>query len=162
VAVRQIIILCCLLLSGLLSCPDAEGCFGPKLFVGVSDSPEEEVLYALVTLYIKEKTGVESTRVEIAPDQKPLGLIAGEQVDLAFVATEQPLRSIVFRLEGMPALAAGGRPLDDLQFTTVLPAVKKLNSLLSRADVEGLLLRVKAGESAMAAARHFLMQRRWI
>ena len=161
-AVRQITLLLGLLLSGLLFGSTAGGCFGPKLFVGASGSPEQDLLYALVTLYIQEKTGVESTRVEIAPDQDPLGLIAGEQVDLAFVATEQSLPAIVFRLEGLPVLATGGRPREDLQFTTVLPAVKKLNGLLIRADVEGLLLRVKAGESAMAAARDFLMQRRWI
>ena len=34
----------------------ALACFGPKLFVAAGQSPEEETLFALVTLYVEEKT----------------------------------------------------------------------------------------------------------
>ena len=63
-----------LLLVLLVSAP-ARACFGPKLFVGAGPEIQEEALFALLTLYIQEKTGVVSTRVEIAKNQRPLDLI---------------------------------------------------------------------------------------
>jgi len=59
-------------------------------------------------------------------------------------------------------LVAGSRPVNDLQFTTVLPAVAKLNRLLTSADVELLVRQVEVGKSAMSVARKFLMGNRWI
>ena len=61
-----------------------------------------------------------------------------------------------------PALVSGQRPLEELQFTTVAPAVRKLSGLLTKDDVTSLVKQVEAGESAMAAVRCLLMERRWI
>jgi hypothetical protein len=87
--------------------------------------------------------------------------LAGDKVDLVFT-TSDSLDHPVFELAGMPLLAAGQRPLRDLQFTTVLPAIGKLNNLLKQDDVEGLVNRIESGESPMSAARNFLMKLRWI
>ena len=144
-----------------LLCSPVQACFGPKLFVGVGTGPQDEALFALITLYVQEKTGVESTRVDIEKEQDPLALLAGNKVDLVFVHSDS-LDNTAFQIAGLPLLSTGKRPLEDLQFTTVLPAIRKLNRLLQREDVVLLISRVEAGDSAMSAARKFLMERRWI
>jgi hypothetical protein len=156
-----ILVVCSVLLAVLISLP-AQACFGPKLFVGVGQNGQNEVLYALVTLYVVEKTGVESTRVDVAEGQNPLQLLTAEKADLVFALTTGTPDNAVLQIEGLPLLMTGRRPLEELQFTTVLPAIRKLNRLLEAEDIKYLTSRVVAGESAMAAARKFLMERRWI
>jgi hypothetical protein len=144
-----------------LVCAPAQACFGPKLFVGVGQGVQDQALFALITLYVQEKTGVESSRVDIEAGQEPGALLAGNKVDLAFAHSDS-LDNTVFHIAGLPQLATGRRPLEELQFTTVLPAISKLNRLLKREDVDLLVKRIEAGDSAMSAARKFLMERRWI
>lgn len=157
-AVRALI----LLLGFALAAPGASACFGPKLYVGIGGGVEAEVLYALTTLYIKEKTGVESLRVDLAAEVDPLRELAENRLDLAVVESvgEAPDRALAY--PGYPALVSGVRPREDLQFTTVLPALAKLGRLLQTQDLQDLVRDVRAGESAMAAARRLLMERRWI
>jgi len=151
---------CALLLT--LTVAQAQACFGPKLFVARGQNPVEETLYALVTLYVEEKTGVESTLTIVDEGQNPIALLTGEKVDMVFAAAEGTGDDVVFQLGTLPVLVTGKRPIDDLQFTTVLPAVKKLEGLLTVDDVMSLVKKVEAGESAMAVARKFFMERRWI
>ena len=160
-AVRALNVIALSLLLVIIMLAPAQACFGPKLFVGAGPSVQDEVLFALVTLYVQEKTGVESTRMEIEAGQDPLSLISAEKADLVFVSSGS-LENTVLQIADMPLLVTGPRPLEELQFTTVLPAIKKLNRLLKKADVELLVSRVEAGESAMATARKFLMELRWI
>ena len=159
--VRTLNIVASLLLLVALTCAPVQACFGPKLFVGAGQSVQDEALFALVTLYVQEKTGVESTRVDIEAGQDPLALLSGAKADLVFVHSDSQ-DNVVFHLADMPVLVAGNRPLEDLQFTTVLPAIKKLNLLLKQADVKLIVERIKSGDSAMAAARKFFMELRWI
>ena len=159
-AVRTLNVIVLTLLLVMMFAP-VQACFGPKLFVGAGQSVQDEALFALVTLYVQEKTGVESTRIEIEAGQDPLSLITAEKADLVFVASDS-LDNTVLQIAGMPLLVTGPRPLEELQFTTVLPAIKKLNRLLKKADVELLVSQIEAGESAMATARKFLMELRWI
>lgn len=156
--VRSLIALvACLLLGGT-----ASACFGPKLYVGVSADVETEVLYALVTLYVKEKTGVESLRVDLTPDLDPLRELAENRLDLALSKTGETHPDRILSVPGYPILIAGERPLQDLQFTTVVPAIRKLEKLLSAQDVAALVHAVRSGTSSMAAVRTLLMERRWI
>ncbi len=148
------------LLVALFTAP-VQACFGPKLFVAAGKSVQDEALFALVTLYVQEKTGVESTRLEIEKGQAPLTLLDEEKADLIFVLSDT-FDNTVFQIAGMPLLVTGKRPLEDLQFTTVLPAIRKLNRLLKKEDVEEVINRIEAGDSAMAVARKFLMELRWI
>lgn len=159
--VRTINIVVATLLLVALTCLPVQACFGPKLFVGVGQGVQEQALFALVTLYVQEKTGVESTPVDIDTGQDPLALLSGEKADLVFVLSENH-DAAIFKIDGLPLVVAGKRPLEELQFTTVLPAIKKLNRLLTQADVDRLISRMEAGDSAMAAARKFLMELRWI
>lgn len=161
-ALRQITFLVGLVLLAVMVSTSVQACFGPKLFVGVGSTAQQELLYALVTLYVQEKTGVESTRVDVGEGQQPLDLLSAEKVDLVFVPVKESVVEAVFQLSGLPSLATGPRPVNDLQFTTVLPAVAKLNRLLTNADVELLVSQVEAGKSAMSVARKFLMENRWI
>ena len=161
-ALRQITFLVGIVLLAVLVSPPAQACFGPKLFVGAGSTTQQELLYALVSLYVQEKTGVESTRVEVGVSQNPLDLLSSEKVDLVFVPVNESTNKAVFQLSDLPPLLAGPRPVNDLQFTTVLPAVAKLNRLLTSADVELLVSQVEAGKSAMSVARKFLMENRWI
>jgi len=161
-ALRQITFLVGIVLLAVLVSPPAQACFGPKLFVGAGSTTQQELLYALVSLYVQEKTGVESTRVEVGVSQNPLDLLSAEKVDLVFVPVNESTNKAVFQLSDLPPLLAGPRPVNDLQFTTVLPAVAKLNRLLTSADVELLVSQVEAGKSAMSIVRKFLMGNRWI
>jgi hypothetical protein len=146
-----------------LSAAPALACFGPKLYFAVADEPRQEVLFALVSLYVHEKTGVDSVAVAMAPEEGG-AMLAAERVDLAFTppGVKTPAGGFVFTIGSWPRLVSGKRPLEQLQFTTVLPAIRKLNGLLSPADVEALLADVRDGDSAIAAARRLLMARRWI
>ena len=151
------------LLYVLLLClaSNALACFGPKLFVAAGESPEEETLFALVTLYVEEKTGVESNRVVVERND-PLALIREDKADLVFAVLDQNGDDTVFVLDGLPALVTGKRPVEDLQFTTVLPAIKKLQRVITRDEVTDLIEQVRDGGSAMAVVRKFFMERRLI
>lgn len=158
--IRTLIILAAALLLVLPSAP-VQACFGPKLFVAAAADVQSEALFALVTLYVQEKTGVESSRVEIEAGQDPVALLSGNKADLVFVPSGQ-LDDTVFEIPGLPLLVTGERPREDLQFTTVLPAINKLNRLLKQADVELVIGQIEAGNSALSAARKFLMDLRLI
>jgi hypothetical protein len=159
--VRTLNIVVAALFLFVLTCAQVQACFGPKLFVAAGKAVQDEALFALVTLYVQEKTGVESTRVVIETEQNPLALLSGEKADLVFVWSESP-ENTVLKIARMPHLVTGKRPLEDLQFTTVIPAIKKLNRLLKQADVELIVDRIEAGDSPMSVARKFLMELRWI
>ncbi len=161
-ALRQIKVLFGIVLLAVLISSPLQACFGPKLFVGAGSTVQQEVLYALVTLYVQEKTGVESNRVEVGVSPGPLELLSEEKVDLVFVSVNESASDPVFQVAALPLLLSGPRPVHDLQFTTVLPAIAKLNRLLSSADVELLIEHVEAGQSALSVARKFLMKNRWI
>ena len=108
------------LLVVLVSSP-IQACFGPKLFVGAGSTPQQELLYALVTLYVQEKTGVESTRVDVGVSQNPLDLLSADKVDLVFVPLNMSVNETVFQLSDLPPLVAGSRPVNDLPFNTSCP-----------------------------------------
>ena len=142
--------------------PPAAACFGPKLYVGTGPDPRQELLFALVSLYVAEKTGVESEKVSLAAGELPAAALAGERVDLVFADGTLPQGTTLLVVSGYPLLVSGTRPLTDLQFTTVVPALRKLQTLLTPADLAALEARVAGGEKPLAAARHLLMERRWL
>lgn len=160
--IRTITSVAAVFLLTLLTPSLAQACFGPKLFVGAGQGERNDVLYALVTLYIQEKTGVESTRVEIDAGRNPLELISADKADLVFVSSGQAIENTVFSLGDLPVMVTGKRPLEELQFTTVLPAIRKLNRLLKHEDVTTLVRLAESGASAMAVVRKFFMEHRWI
>ena len=161
-AVRALRIVCATLLAIGLAAGTAVACFGPKLFVGTGGEPRQELLYALVTLYVQEKTGVESERVLLAPGETPAQALAAERVDLVFAAAPPGGTEPVLAIAGYPVLVSGPRPLNDLQFTTVLPALRKLAALLTTRDLQELESRIATGEKPLAAARRLCMERRWL
>lgn len=139
----------------------AAACFGPKLYLGAGTSVEEEVLVALVSLYVKEKTGTETVLVFL-DGRPPKGELQEERLDLALLPAGQSFASVLLAVEGWPQLAAGRRPLQELQFSTVAPALKKLSRLLRFEHLQGLRQQVEAGETAAASARRFLAAQGWI
>lgn len=140
-----------LFLLFLLGTAPAWACFGPKLYIGVEPGLAGDLNFALVSLYIKEKTGVEAVRVDMAAKDAVAAVAAAAQVDLATA----PATSAggLFPLPDGTILLAGKRVRDDLQFTTVLPALTKLQRVLMQADGVALLARLRAGEGAVAVAR---------
>lgn len=150
-----------LLLTTLLTAAPAVACFGPKLYIGSGEGPEQDFLYALVALYIKEKTGVESVRVPLAGND-PVTEVTAARVDLAFAPADEIRGTPVLAPAGFPRLLAGNRVRDDLQFTTVLPALRKLAGLLSPADLAAALTTVNQGGAPAATARLFLSSRGWL
>ena len=139
----------------------AWSCFGPKLYLGVPETLEGEVLAELAALYVKEKTGVESILVPLA-GASPVGEILAERVDLA--VAEKPAEQVttLLAVPGIPLLLTGDRPLEDLQFTTVGPALRKLAALLDSSTFAGVVNDVKGGEPVKARVRRLLMERAWI
>ena len=149
------------LLTILLAVP-AMACFGPKLYIGVAADPRQEMLFALVSLYVVEKTGVQSEQVTLQSDDPPASVLAAEKVDLAFAPAPLANVETVLAIPGYPLLASGSRPLNDLQFTTVVPALRKLATLLTPGDLLALEARIAAGEKPLAAARWLCQERRWL
>lgn len=152
---RSFIGACCVLLFAL----PVSACFGPKLYVGVGVGAEQELLYALTALYLKEKTGVETERVALA-GRDPQSEIAAQRLDLAFTVAEGD--NVLLALPGLPRLISGSRPLEDLQFTTVVPALRKLAALLAAEEVRRLVADVRAGAAPAATARRYLSAKGWL
>jgi hypothetical protein len=150
------------LLCFLLAAAPVWGCFGPKLYIGVPATPQGELLFELVALYVKEKTGTESVRVALGGGEEPLAALRGEKVDLVFAAAAPGPEPALLQVSGLPPLLAGKRPLEDLQFTTVAPALAKLNRLLRAPELESLVSQVAQGAPPGATARKFLMAKQWI
>lgn len=146
----------------LLPAAPVQGCFGPKLYIGSPATPQGNLLFELVALYVKEKTGTESLRVVVKENDDPLALLRGEKVDLAFAAAANGPEPALLQVPDLPLLLAGNRPLADLQFTTVAPAIRKLNKLLVSKDLEPLIQQVGQGAAPAATARKFLMAKGWI
>ncbi len=149
------------LVAALLCAHPAQACFGPKLYVGVGSDTLDEVFYELVSLYIREKTGVETIRVELK-GKSPLAVLQAEKVDLVPVATPAAGFDVLMGTGDLIHLLSGPRPLHDLQFSTVAPALRKLGTLLTVQQLEGLRDRVEQGEPPAAEARRFLMLQGWI
>lgn len=161
-ALRALTALAAVLLLALTAVPPAAACFGPKLYIGVAADPRQELLFALVSLYVVEKTGVESERVAMAAADTPDRALAEERVDLVFAAAPLPVAPTLLAVPGYPLLASGPRPLSDLQFTTVAPALRKLATLVTPRDLVELELHVAGGETPLAAARRLFRERRWL
>ncbi len=145
----------------LLFCAPASACFGPKLYVGVPSGADGEILYALVSLYVKEKTGVESVSVPLE-GEGGVELIRQEKIDMAFAGAPADGAEAILEIAGGPLMVSGPRPLNDLQFTTVVPALKKLGRLVTAEHLRQLAAEVARGAAPAAAVRNLLMERRWI
>jgi hypothetical protein len=139
----------------------ATACFGPKLYLGMEPTPAAIALGEIAKLYIKEKTGVESIRVELAAGESPAAL-GNDRVDLAVAGGGLPPAELLWELPGLAGLAAGPHPRNELQFTTVIPALTKLQTLLRAADLRAVVAAMADGRPAAAAARALLQGRRWI
>jgi hypothetical protein len=148
-----------LLLPLLLAPAPAAACFGPKLYLAAPAGAQGDVLFALVALYLKEKTGVETVRVDLA-GAEPQAALRAERADLAFAATGEG--TVLLAVDGLPPLRAGQRPLTDLRFTTVPAALRKLAGLLKAAQVAELTAEVDRGASAAAVARRFFAAGGWL
>jgi len=154
-------LLAAFLLIALTALP-AAACFGPKLYVGVAADQRQELLFALVSLYVVEKTGVESERVTLTDRADPVAELRAERIDMAFAVAPVAGAETLLAIPGYPLLVSGARPLTDLQFTTVVPALRKLAALLTANDLLALEARVAAGDKPLAAARRLCMERRWL
>lgn len=137
----------------------ARSCFGPKLYFGVGAGAEAELVQAVVVLYLKEKTGVETVRVELE-GKDPRIELAEERLDLALATG--PDGAALLQVPGFPALLAGRRPQQELQFTTVVPALRKLAGLLTAEALRQPLVEVRGGASPAAVARTFLRKKGWL
>jgi len=137
----------------------ALACFGPKLYIGTGSEERDQVLTALVAIYIHEKTGVEVVRQPLE-DQAPVAAIRAAKVDFAFASTSDGL-PVLLSHEGL-LLLGGPRLADDLQFTTVLPAIERLAGQLAGTALAPLQQAVADGALPMAVARRFLLENGWI
>jgi len=137
----------------------AAACFGPKLYLGIGDGPRNQVLTSLVAIYVQEKTGIEVVRQPLA-ESTPLEAIHAEKVDFAFAEAAGNL-PVLLTVSGQHLLG-GPRIGDDLQFTTVRPALERLGKLLQAEQVALLQRQVAEGAVPMEAARSFLLDRGWI
>jgi hypothetical protein len=144
----------------LLAAP-AGACFGPKLYFGTGEGVQADILHAVVSLYIKEKTGTEMVRVPL-DGKDPTVELRGESLDLALLPPATNWSPILLTVPGWPVLVSGRRPLEDLQFSTVPVALKRLNRLLTAGHLQTLLARVRAGDSPMAAARRLFAEQGWL
>lgn len=134
----------------------AGACYGPKIVFGVEAGVRGEFAAAVLSLYLKEKTGIDMTIVAVAAEGVA-EKIAADELD-AGLAPEGGA--------GIPLLGyrllSGERLTDDLQFTTALPAINRLSGLLQGFDPAPFMLRIQQGEGAGAVARSLLFANGWI
>lgn len=154
------IVLFTLLLALILPVP-TPACFGPKLFLGLGSDAQSQMLGALVMVYVKEKTGVETLAVPLE-EMESRGGFDEEHADMVLTSREGLHGRVLLSLPGAPALLVGKRPAEDLQFSTVLPALNKLSGLLKPEHLAQLLEKDAQVLSPSAAARRFLTENRWI
>ena len=145
----------------LLAAVPALACFGPKLYLGVSDDATGQVMASFVAIYVKETTGTEVVRVPLQ-GLDPATEISNEKIDFSFTNRLSQEAVLLMNIEGLAPLITGPRIDNDLQFTTVRPTLVKLEAKLTAADVAVLTEKVVDGELAMDVVRHFLIDRRWI
>ncbi len=159
-AIRPLIRVASFLILLLLAVP-ALGCFGPKLYLGVGDDPTGQVLASFVAIYVKETTGTEVERIALE-GRDPLIEIVAERIDFSFVDGNTQGGVVLMKISGLPPLLTGSRIDNDLQFTTVRPALARLEAKLTTAEVMALSKKVEEGAMAMDIVRHFLIERRWL
>lgn len=136
-----------------------DACFGPKLYLGIASGPAGELQHALVSIYLKEKTGTEVEAVII--DQDPRVLISNEQIDFAFVTPRENETALLI-LSVDAVLLAGKRISATLQFTTTIPALAKLGQQLQPQHYAQLLEQVRQGAAPLALVRQFYFKRGWV
>lgn len=149
-----------LLLTLLMSAGLA--CFGPKLFIGVAPGPEGEMRYHLVSIYLHEKTGIDSVAVELKPGQTALDAIAANEIDLGFAAAAASETVAVLVLDDGLRLHSGERPLHDLQFSTVGRVFARLQKKLDAGSLAPVRRRIKDGTLPATAVRDFMLNNGWI
>lgn len=157
--VRTLKIYSLVLLLCMLALP-VQACFGPKLFLGIPADSDGQVLTSLVAIYIKEKTGIDTERVDLESRDVRQEILT-DKLDYGFVTENGALQTIL-HVEGLPLLVSGPRILNDLQFTTVAPALQRLQNILKPEHIAHIRQDVDNGSLPMAAARKFLMKQRWI
>lgn len=156
---RPLLLALCL----LLIVSPASACFGPKLYVGVGPDSGQRLFFELVALYVKEKTGTDVERVEVPDAETALAQLGKEKIDLAVVAADRRLDGpVLLKLPGLWQLPSGPRPLQDLQFTLVGPALKKLQRQLTPEIFQRLQKLAADGLPPAAAARKLLTELGWI
>ncbi len=137
-------------------------CFGPKLFIGVIPGLEGEMRYHLVSIYLHEKTGIDSVQVVLRQGQTAIDAISAQEIDLGFANVAKTLSVAVLDLGEGLKLYSGERPLNDLQFTTVGRVFKKLQKRIDQSNLDFIRQRVKSGDLPAAAVRDFMMENGWI
>jgi len=137
-------------------------CFGPKLFIGLVPGLEGEMRYHLVSIYLHEKTGIDSTPVELKDNQTALDAIALQEIDLGFAVDTPTDRIAVLQLDDGLKLYSGERPLNNLQFSTVGRVFKKLQKRIDQTNLNAVRQRIRAGSLPATAIRDFMMEHGWI
>ena len=150
-----------ILLVVLFALP-AAACFGPKLYIGTPAGEDGELLFHLASIYIHDKTGVESIRFELTSEHSAEGVLQKEQVDLVFHHSAVAARKALLQIGADLWLLSGPRPTDDLQFTTVPRTLKKLQRLLTAEDLSSLRQQVASGVLPATAIRKLYAERSWI
>lgn len=159
-SIRPLIRVAIFLILLLLAVP-ALGCFGPKLYLGVGDDATGQVLASFIAIYVKETTGTDVERI-LLEGRDPLIEIAAEKIDFSFVEGNAQGGVVLMQIDDLPTLLCGPRIDNNLQFTTVRPALAHLEAKLTKAEVMVLSAKVEAGAMAMDIVRKFLIERRWI
>ncbi len=133
---------------------------GPRLIMAVVPS-SDIALVELITFYLEEKTGVGTDLLSM--DQLRGGeALRDRSVDF-ILQPSSPEQSAAGSLGfGETRLYYMDRIQNDLSFSTVLPALKKLTHRVAREGIDPVRAAIAAGESPRAAARLFLLRQGWI
>ena len=151
-----------LILLLLLQVSAGFACFGPKLFIGAVPGLEGEMRYYLVSIYLHEKTGIDSIQVALKAGQTSIDAITAQEIDLGFAAAAETVHPAVLQLDDGLQLYAGERPLNDLQFSTVGRVFSLLQKRIDGSSLEPIRQRIKAGVLPATAVRDFMMENGWI
>lgn len=159
-ALRKISLL--IFVALIVSVASGYACFGPKLFIGVEPGLEGEMRYHLLSIYLHEKTGIDSTMIELDSGQTALQAIGANEIDLGFSPGSTTDPAYVLTLEEGINLYSGDRPRNDLQFSTTGKALSKLGQRLDNHSISTIRQSISSGILPATAVRKFMMQSGWI
>ena len=137
-------------------------CFGPKLFIGVEAGLEGEMRFHLIAIYLHEKTGIDSTLIELKSGQTVADAFSAKEIDLGFSSDAAVEATPVLTLDGGLKLYSGERPLNDLQFSTVSRSFAKLQQRLTPAVLSQIRREIDAGALPAVVVRDFMLKNGWI
>lgn len=147
--------------------PKTRACFGDKLGIGYVKGVEDEFCAHLVSLYIKEKTGIDSVVSEFSDADAVESSLKKVETDIIIWTVEKEkingTETKIFLLvedgDKKIILEVSKKILDDIRFHTLNKVMERIGKIITYADIEKNISLIKDGKKfSKQAAREYLVE----